>query len=243
MNATKKEEKALFAQLREGVQKFFPRPRQIGLWRGRSVIHHRLVAAIKRERFTCQASLFLRGEKDRFRVTQDAIFRPRPVEQLLEMLERVSAVKPRIEHPVRKDKIRRRSFVQRTPDPKTVVLPDPVHHDSVVLCVPPFEPRNKTDRITVTPAARPERVNRRREFLQPRIGWRIERNHLHLVAAADEATGGVFYRLKRSADRWIKRMNAAQYLHPVGGTIRFASRNGRARPCSRDASNADDHGG
>ena len=184
----KEKKETLFAQAWERVEKLFARG--FGIWRRRGpIINHFFVAAIEPERFSRKAPFLFRSEEHRRGVAQNSVFAPRPVKQFLDVLERVSALEPRIEHAVGKNKVRCRRAGQRAPDAEAAVLPDAVDDDGVVFRAPLFYPIRKAGRISVTSEPGTERVDGNGGAAHPWIGRRIERNNFHLVSATKQSGG------------------------------------------------------
>src|SRR5438270_1093372 len=188
VDTPKKKKETLFAQAWERVEKLFTRG--FGIWRSRGpIINHFFVAAIEPERFSRKAPFLFRSEEHRRGIAQNPVFAPRPVKQFLDVLERVSALEPRIEHAVRKNKVRCRRAGQRPPDAEAAVLPDAVDDDGVVFRTPLFYPIRKAGRVSVTSEPGTERVDGNGGAAHPWIGRRIQRNNFHLVSATKQSGG------------------------------------------------------
>src|SRR5205823_2587479 len=89
-------------------------------------------SAVQGEGLGCEQLLLLAGEEDGARVTQNAVVCPGPVEPFFRVLQREAAFEPRVEHPMRKDKVRRISSVKSAPRAKAVILPEAVDDDGVI---------------------------------------------------------------------------------------------------------------
>src|SRR5215471_303943 len=116
--------------------------------------------AVKPKRFPRETTLFLGGEDDRRGVTQDAIFRPRPVNPLFEMLERKRFLEPGIEHAVGKNVVRDIGAGVTFPSGEAQILPDSVDDNAIVIAAMFAQPWRECARMSVTPDARAERMNR-----------------------------------------------------------------------------------
>src|SRR5438874_2618166 len=185
MEATEEEKKMLPAEFRKIPEEIFPRAFQIQRGRRSAVIHHDLLAMIEGERFAGQTPFFLRSEKDGRGVAQHAILGPGPIEQLLQMLERISPIKPWIEHAVRENVVRRARSPQGAPNAKAAVLPETMNDDGIVARAPLFDPVGEAGSIGVGSPSRAERVHRDRIVAQPLTRRIVEGNDLNLMAAFD----------------------------------------------------------
>src|SRR4029077_4178071 len=127
-----------------------------------------------------------RSKEDSRGVSEHAIFGPRPIQQFLNVFDRIGAVEPRIEHSVWKNEVWCRAAAQGAPDAEAVVLPQAVDNHGVVFTMSVFNPASKTRRVSVAAAAGTEGVDRHRVFANPRIARRIEANNFHAMAATDQ---------------------------------------------------------
>ena len=186
VETTQEEQKPPAAELRKAVEEILARGREIDLGRRCSIIHDHFIASIKGKGFSGQTPFLFRGEKDRRGVPQHAIFSPGPVEQFLEVFQRIGPLEPWIEHSVGKNEVRRRSSAQRAPDAEAAVLPEALNNNSVIMRVPFPDPTRETRRESVTAAAGAKRMHGHRTVPHPRIRRRIQRNDLHLMAPAGE---------------------------------------------------------
>ena len=117
---------------------------------------------------------------------------------------------------MRKNEPRRGGLMQGAPDAVTGIIPDPVHDDGVEIRRPFFQPGHETRRVTVAPAARPERVHRAGKF--PRAGsvGRVEREHFDGVTALPENERGLTGVFERPANRGIKTGGPYRFIrHPL----------------------------
>src|ERR1700730_477544 len=107
VQTTQEEQKPPAAELRKAAEEILPRARKIDFWCRCSVFHDHFIASIEGKRFASQTPFLFRGEEDSCGVTQHAIFSPGPVEQFLQVFQRIGPLKPWVEHSVRKNKVRR----------------------------------------------------------------------------------------------------------------------------------------
>src|ERR1043166_9315702 len=226
-------------ELRELAEELLARTRQIHLRPGSSVIYDHFPASVGRERFARQTPFLFRGEKDSRGSAQHAILAPGPVEQFLQMFERIGSLEPGVEHAVRKNEVRRASSAQSAPDAETTVLPESLNNDRVKLSVPLPDPASEAWCVPVIAATWTQRMNRDRAVADPRVRRRIQRNDLHLMAAAGEQNGRLFHGLNRAPQGRINCVNGSKYFHPECETGSIASRSGPGQQCSTGASNAD----
>ena len=110
--------------------------------RFRAVRHHRRIPRWHIETLRRQTLLRIAGEKNGAGIPQHASLRQVPVNPLLDVLQRITPLEPRIEHSMGKQHIRFAS-VDRAPRAKTLVLPDAMNHDAVEaidICTQPGNP-------------------------------------------------------------------------------------------------------
>ena len=133
MDAAEEEQDALAAQLGEAAQKQLALQLGIvGRLRG-AVAHHALIGPVEPETLTGQPIL-LGGEQHSPCIAQHLVIGPGPIGPLLEVLERIGALEPRIKHAVGVDEIGNDGAAQGAPRGKGVVLPGALNgHDIVVL--------------------------------------------------------------------------------------------------------------
>ncbi|MCY1296498.1 hypothetical protein D9M70_458870 [compost metagenome] len=177
---------------------------------------HAFVGAIQPEGFAGAPAFFFRGEQHRARVAQHAVFRPGPVQPLLQVLERVSAAKPRVEHAVREHEVRHAAVAQRLPGSKTVVLPQPVDDDRVKALRVFAQPRQQRRAVAVAAARGPERMHRQAGVAQPRRIGCVERQHLDPMALRGQRDGALAHALGGTALAGIERWQQLQDLHARG---------------------------
>ena len=116
----------------------------IGIARTRTAERdHGLARLIAGEALPRQQPLFFTGEQHRPCIAQHAVFTPRPVQTLLEVLEWKLTLEPRIQHAVGIYKIRRHGAVQFAVYSQPVVLPQPVDDHRLVLPVMGAQPRTQ----------------------------------------------------------------------------------------------------
>jgi hypothetical protein len=87
MDAAQEHQDALSMQVGEALQECLALAQGIGR-RGSAVAHHNLVGLVQPERLAGQQPLVLGGEQHRFGNSQHPVIGPRPVDPLLEVLER-----------------------------------------------------------------------------------------------------------------------------------------------------------
>src|SRR4051812_46058166 len=114
------------------------------------------------------------------------------------MFQRIRLFEPGIKHSMWESKIRRPGSIKRAPDSKTVVLPDSVNDDDVILCLTLREPPAKPRRITIFTEARAERINGNGTLLRPFIVRSIQRNNFHSMTPPNQLGGRLHDRLNRA---------------------------------------------
>ena len=149
VDPAEKQKTTLVRKVREFLKEGPPLHGLVALWADRSIVNNAFVTLVEPERLAREPALLLRGEEDGRCIAQDAIVRPEPVKPFLQMLQRVGAFEPGIEHPMGEHKIGRGRSLQRQPYAKGAELPDAVDNDDVV--VPPVgaEPGNEPRRVPV----------------------------------------------------------------------------------------------
>ena len=203
MKTTEEEQKTPAAELRKAFEEILLCARKIDLRCGGSVVHDYFIASVGRERFSRQTPLLIRSEKDSRGVTQHAIFGPGPVEQFLQVLERISPLEPGIEHSVRKNEIGRRRSAESAPDAKTAVLPKALDDHRVVVRMLLLDPAGKGRRVSVIAAAGTQRMDFHRAIAHPGIARRIQGNDFDDMPPASKHRGRLLDRLNRTAERRI----------------------------------------
>src|SRR5437588_8310388 len=164
---------------------------------------------IEGERFASQTPFLLRSEKDGSGVAQHAIFGPGPIEQLLQMLERISPIKPWIEHAVRENVVRRARSPQGAPNAKAAVLPDAMNDDRIVARAPLFDPIGEAGGVSVGAPARAERVHGNWIVAHPLAGRIVESDDLNLMAACGQSSGRLLQRFTGTSELRINRADRA----------------------------------
>src|ERR1043166_10184922 len=107
------------------------------------------------------------------------MFDQQPVEKFFQVLERIRALEPRVEHAVRENEIRRARAAQRAPHTEAVVKPQPMNNHRIEITMSMLQPRHQTRRVAVISSG-PKRMHGDRKIAQPRRIWRIEANDLDL---------------------------------------------------------------
>ena len=147
--------------------------------------HYPFTSPIERKRLARKPPLLLAGEQDRTRISEYPILGPRPIEGLLEMLERIGVPKPRIEHAMRENVIGNAAARQCSPGPEAVVLPEAVDDHGVVLRDMRLQPRHEPGIISIAPAGWTERMHRPRKIGDGLIR-RIQRNDLAAMSFGEQ---------------------------------------------------------
>ena len=117
------------------------------------------------------------------------------------MLQRISALEPRVEHAVREDVIGHLQGAQRLPCGKAVVLPQAVDDHGVEARGMGLEPGHEMRCQAIVAARRPERMHGQRERGEPGRGGVVERDDFHLVTErrhVDAALPDAFGRTART---------------------------------------------
>src|SRR6266446_5094396 len=99
------------------------------------------------------------------------------------MLERISPIKPWIEHAVRENVVRSARSPQGAPDAKAAVLPDAMNDDGIVTRASLFDPISEAGSVGIGSPSRAERVHRDRIVAHPLARRIVEAHDLNLVAA------------------------------------------------------------
>ena len=174
-----------------------------------------LVRSVEPETLTRQPALLLAGEKHRPRRPQEPILGPGPVEPFFEVLARVSALEPGIEHPVGKDETRGRRAAPRTPSGEAVVLPQPVGQHAVEIVAADAQPRRERGRVLVHAAAtRPERVHRERQAaVEPARARSVGGDRLRVVADPHEGRADLPHGFRDPARTRVERGGDLQDTH------------------------------
>src|SRR6476646_7624918 len=99
------------------------------------------VRTIEPKRFTGFDSFLFGGEDDGSSVAQNAIFGPRPVKPLLQMLQRIGPLEPRIKHAMWENVVRRGRSGETPPNRQARILPHAVDDYTVVAAAVLSQPR------------------------------------------------------------------------------------------------------
>src|SRR5205807_1953530 len=127
------------------------------------------------------------------------------------MLERISPIKPWIEHAVRENVVRRARSPQGAPNAKAAVLPKAMNDDGIVARAPLFDPIGETRGIGISAPARAERVHRDRIVAQPLAGRIVDSDDLNLMAACGQSSGRLLQRFAGSSKLRVNRADRAKY--------------------------------
>src|SRR6266853_1696790 len=103
------------------------------------------------------------------------------------------------------------------PDSVAIELPDAVDDDDIILAMVFAQPRYEARSITVTKIRRPQRVNRNREILEPRLSRIVETDDLDRVPGFDVAPRELLDSFDRSATVDGGGMDGVKNPHGAGG--------------------------
>ncbi|MFM1850975.1 MAG: hypothetical protein RIS54_659 [Verrucomicrobiota bacterium] len=155
-----------------------------------------------------EAAFFFAGETDRGGVADDPAFAPPPIELFFEMLARVGAGKPRVEHAVRKHEIRGASAAQRRAH-RPARLPQALDQNRVESPMIPAQPR--AQRGGIDPTQRMKRPVDRRPGAD-----RICRGDFDTMPHRPQRCGGLHNGLRGSTGLAAQGVDHAQQFE---GTI------------------------
>ena len=139
------------------------------------------------------------------------------------MPERVTAAKPRVEHPVRKNKIRRRCRTRRTPHSEVVKLPEAVRNHRIEFRHRAPEPRDRLRRETVIAAprrARSQRVQRKRKVPDTGRVARIKRDNFDTMPRLAMRCAELPDDFDGTAAGWIDGVDDVENVHPAASASR-----------------------
>lgn len=126
---------------------------------GGAVIHHLFTAAVEPEGLTGEETFLLAGEADGISGSQGKVNGPGPDEPLLEVLERIGALEPGIEHAVGEHKQGRAGPAEGEIGGKKMKRPDAIHHHAVVVAVVTAKPDDQGEGKETIEAAAIEGMN------------------------------------------------------------------------------------
>src|SRR5205085_12185529 len=121
------------------------------------------------------------------------------------MLERISPIKPWIEHAVWENVIRRARSPQGAPNTKAAVLPDAMNDDGIVARASLFDPIGEAGSVGIGSPSRAERVHRDRIVAHPLARRIVESDDLNLMAALGQGGGRLLQRFTGSSELRINR--------------------------------------
>ncbi len=207
------EQIAAVTELRDGAEEGFNLESGIAAGFADAVGDGQAVPAIGAKAGAGEIALSSSGEEHSAGIAQDRILE-RPVEQLLEVLEGIFLVEPRIESAVREDGIRLAGMAGGRTDRDVGENPDAIHHDAIeaggVLVQPAPQTRRETE------AAEPalaEGVNRKGESGEERGVGRILTSDFHFDPYRKRGSGQLAHRLGWATIGWRETSNDVENLH------------------------------
>ena len=203
VDAAQEQQQPLPAQLRPALQELLTLLGGI-TWRSRCAIgDHPFGGLVQPERLPGQLPFPLAGEQHRRCIPQQPVFSPGPVAPLLEVLDRVALLEPRIEHAVGLHQIGHRPAVQRTPGQQPVVLPQPMHDHHIVLRRQLAQPRHQAAAIAIAPRTRAQGLHTAGKLQQPRCCRIIQAGHRALHTQRRQLRRYLTDPFHRAAVRWV----------------------------------------
>ncbi len=129
------------------------------------------------------------------RVAQHRVLRRPPEKALLQVLHRIIALEPWIEHAVGKDKVGPVCRPRRAPRGTRAVAPDAVGKDRIEAAAVLSQPVVEVLRILQEPLRRPFQMNGNLQILLPVARWVIDTDRFHFVSQG-------FHRLAQPRNRF-----------------------------------------
>ena len=237
VDAAEEEQDALGAQLGEAAQKQLALLFGIAGRRRGAITHHHLVGLVEPEALAGQPPLLLGGEQHRFGIAQHPVVGPGPVGPLLEVLERIGALEPGIEHPVGVHEIGNAGAAQGAPGGESVVLPDALNNHDIVLQGKDADTGRQPTPVAIAANHRPEANSLKRLILQPGGFRGIQAGHCGAHTKSVQVGGDLADSLRWASTSRVERADDAKQLHETGrshtnGKVRLQGRANALRPVS-----------
>ena len=213
VNAAEEERDAFTAQMRILGEELFSHALSFYVWCADAEADDNLIGAVVRKGLAGEQALLLTGEEHGASITQHAVFRPRPVERFLQVLERVCLLEPGIEHAVRVNDIGQRAAVQSAPGSKAVVLPQAVDDGHIKALEIGAQPGYKLRIVVVAEMASADGVHGEREVLDERVGRIVEAEDFDILPESVVGGGQLENALDGAAAQRVDARDDVQDSH------------------------------